>query len=107
MSLGLPGAWTSSPSDNARPREGVPGSTDHGGRPLSGLLMPPFLEWYREGTGGNHATHHLLRTVDRHLAVLDGQRNLGSGLWRPQVDAACRCMLRILRLKRCSDSRIY
>jgi hypothetical protein len=48
-----------------------------------------------------------LRAVDRHLAVLDGQRNLGSELRRPQVDAACRCMLRILYLKRCSGRRIF
>jgi hypothetical protein len=39
--------------------------------------------------------------------VLDGQRNLGSELRRPQVDAACRCMLRILYLKRCSGRRIF
>jgi hypothetical protein len=69
-------------------------------------LPPHFLSGIGEGTGGNHATHHLLRAVDRHLAVLDGQRNLGSELRRPQVDAACRGMLGILHLKCGSGQRI-
>src|SRR5215813_2976424 len=65
----------------------------------------PFSEWDRgKRDGGNHATHHLLRPVDRHLDMLDGQRDLGSELWRPQLDAGCRWMRCILHLK-CGSGR--
>jgi hypothetical protein len=72
------------------------------------LISAPFLECYlkRQGIGGNHATDHLLRAVDRHLAMLNGQRNLRSELWRPWISADCRCMLRIRLLKRGSGRRI-
>jgi hypothetical protein len=43
MSLGLSGAGlgTPSPRANARPREGVPGSTDHGlEKPAGGGVLP-------------------------------------------------------------------
>jgi len=43
MSLGLSGARLGAPSphDNARPREGVPGSTDHGlEKPAGGGVLP-------------------------------------------------------------------
>jgi hypothetical protein len=73
------------------------------------LISAPFLECYlkRAGDwGGNHATDHLLRAVDRHLAMLNGQRNLRSELWRPWISADCRCMLRIRLLKRGSGRRI-
>ena len=41
--------------------------------------MPQFTGDIGEGTGANHATDHLLRVVDRHLPMLNGQRNRRSG----------------------------
>ena len=83
--------------------------------PITWLAVPqvepssaPFPEWYREwqGLGDNHATGHLLRVVDRHLAMLNGHDNVLSELWRPWISTDCRCMLRILCLKYGSRRRI-
>ena len=70
------------------------------------LIPPHFLSGIGGRGRGDHAADHVLRVVDRRLDMLDGQRNLVSELWQLQMDADCRCMLRILHLKCGSDRRI-